>query len=132
VAELRPHVQALRQAGVEPYVIGSGTPAQARAFAEHVEVAGLLPILSDTKLLSYRAAGMKRSLTATLSPRGILQYVRAFKKFKQGKTQGDPWQLGGVYIIKPSGEVTFTYIGQHGGDHPDPALLVDTARKTTA
>jgi hypothetical protein len=132
VAELRPHVQALRQAGVEPYVIGSGTPEQARTFAERVEVAGVLPILSDTKLASYRAAGMKRSVTATLSPRHIIQYVRAFKKYKQGKTQGDPWQLGGAYIVRPSGEVAFSYIGQRGGDHPDPARLVDAARKTAA
>jgi hypothetical protein len=132
VAEFRPHVEALRQAGVEPYVIGSGTPEQARDFADKIDVNGILPILSDPKLVSYRAAGMKRSALATLNPRGIMQYARAFKHFKQGKTQGDPWQLGGVYIVKPSGEIAFSYIGQRGGDHPDPAQLVGAARKVAA
>ena len=101
-------------------------------FAEQLDVAGVLPILSDTKLVSYRAVGMKRSLLATFSFKGMAQYVRAFKKFKQGATQGDPWQLGGAMIVKPSGEVAFEYIGQHGGDHPDPELLVAEARKAAA
>jgi hypothetical protein len=131
VAELRPHVDDLRKAGVEPYVIGSGTPAQARDFAELVDVAGIVPILCDEKLASYRAMGMKRSLLATLSLRAVGNYVRSFKKFKQGKTMGDPWQLGGAAIIKPPGDITYKYISQFGGDHPDPALLVDEARKAT-
>jgi hypothetical protein len=128
VAELRPHVEELRSLGVEPYVIGSGNQQQAGEFAELVG-AGDLPILSDTKLTSYRAAGMKRSMGATLSFKGIANYVRSFKRFKQGKTAGDPWQLGGVFIVKPSGEIAFEYRSAHGGDHPDPQLLVTEARK---
>ena len=75
---------------------------------------------------------MKRSMAATLNPRGIFQYLRSFKNFKQGKTQGDPWQLGGALIIKSSGEIAFSYLGQRGGDHPDPARLEDEARKAAA
>jgi hypothetical protein len=132
VAELRPHVQALRQSGVEPYVIGSGTPAQGQEFARLLELDGTLPILSDAKLTSYRAAGFKRSLVSTLSLRHIAAYVRAFKKFKQGRTQGDPWQLGGALIVTPAGEVVFAYRSGESGDHPDPAQLVDAARKLSA
>jgi hypothetical protein len=119
----------MRQAGVEPYVIGSGSPDEAREFAQLVGVEGVLPILSDPKLVSYRAAGLKRSLVATLSLRGIGNYIRAFKKWKQGRTMGDPWQLGGAYIVKPSGLVTYRFVGQHAGDHPDPQALVDEAKR---
>ncbi len=125
---MRPHVEELRKLGVEPYVIGSGNQEQAREFAELVG-AGDVPILSDSKLVSYRAAGMKRSVGATLSLKGLMSYVRAFKRFKQGKTAGDPWQLGGAFIVKPSGEITYAYRSAFGGDHPAPQLLVEEARK---
>ena len=128
---MRPHVDDLRKAGVEPYVIGSGTPAQARDFARLVEVDGVLPILSDEKLASYRAAGMKRTMLGTLSLRAVGNYVRSYKQFKQGKTMGDPWQLGGAFIVTPAGDITYAHVGQYGGDHPDPALLVAEARKAT-
>lgn len=131
MAELRPHVAEIRALGVEPYVIGSGSPEQARKFQEHLD-ARELPIFSDEKLASYKAAGWKRAVTATLSPRSALKYVKAFARHKQGKTMGDPWQIGGALLITRDGEIAWRFASEYGGHHPAVATLVDEARKAAA
>lgn len=128
---MRPHVEELRRIGVEPYVIGSGTPEQARHFQQHVD-AMELPIFSDEKLASYQAAGLKRSMAATLSPRTWWKGARSMASHRQGKTAGDPWQLGGAMIVRPDGEVTWRFASEVSGDHPAIATLLDEARKAAA
>ena len=128
MAELRPHVEELRQIGVEPYVIGSGTPAQARDFQRHVH-AESVPVLVDQALASYAAAGWKRSMAATMHPKSWLHGVKSMIAHPQRKTAGDPWQLGGAMIVRPDGEVTFRFRSETGGDHPAIATLLDEARK---
>jgi hypothetical protein len=131
VAELRPHVEELRAMGVEPFVIGSGTPAEAALFVaqQHTES---LPVFSDEALTSYRAAELKRSLGATLHPRTWWKGIKSFVKHPQGKTAGDPWQLGGAMIVKPGGDVTWRFASAVAGDHPAIATLLDEARKAVA
>jgi hypothetical protein len=131
VAELRPHVDELRRIGVEPCVIGSGTPAEARAFQQRLE-AETLPILVDEELTSYTAAGLKRSVTGTLSPKSWLKGAKAMIAHPQKKTAGDPWQLGGAMIVRSDGEVTWRFASGHSGDHPAIATLLDEARKAVA
>jgi hypothetical protein len=131
VAELRPHVDELRALGVEPYVIGSGTPAEARDFQRHVH-AESLPVLVDQPLASYAAASWKRSAAATLHPKSWLHGLKSMIAHPQRKTAGDPWQLGGAMIVRPGGAVTFRYRSETGGDHPAVATLVDEARKAVA
>jgi hypothetical protein len=131
VAELRPHVDELRALGVEPWVIGSGTPAEAREFQRHVH-AESLPVLVDQKLATYQAAGWKRSMGATLHPSSWLHGIKSMIAHPQRKTAGDPWQLGGAMIIRPDGEVTWSFKSEAGGHHPPVATLVAEARKAVA
>ncbi len=131
MAELRPHVDELRAIGVDPYVIGSGTPAEARDFQRHID-AGNVPILVDEELASYRAAGMKRSAVATLHPKTWLRGLKSFAQHPQRKTAGDPWQLGGAMIVRPDGEVTWRFLSETGGHHPPLPLMLDEARKAVA
>jgi alkyl-hydroperoxide reductase/thiol specific antioxidant family protein len=131
VAELRPHVDELRAIGVEPYVIGSGTPAEARDFQRHIH-AESVPVLVDQKLASYAAAGWKRSAAATLHPSSWLRGVKAMIQHPQRKTAGDAWQLGGAMIVRPDGEVTWSFRSESGGHHPPIAQLLDEARKAVA
>jgi hypothetical protein len=132
VAELRPHVQHLREIGVAPYVIGSGSPAQAKKFQQKME-AEALPIFSDAALASYRAAGWVRSPVATmLNPRTWLNGLKIAGKYWQGRTQGDPWQLGGALVIRPDGETVWRYRSEASGDHPTLAQLEDAARRAVA
>ena len=131
MAELRPHVEELRSIGVEPYVIGSGTPAEARDFQRHLH-AESVPVLVDQKLASYAAAGWKRSATATMHPSSWWRGLKSMIAHPQRKTAGDPWQLGGAMIVRRDGEVTFRFRSETGGHHPAIATLVDEARKAVA
>lgn len=131
MAELRPHVEELRAIGVDAYVIGSGTPAQARDFQRHLQ-AESVPILVDEKLASYRAAGWKRSATATLHPSTWWRGMKSMIQHPQRKTAGDPWQLGGAMIVRPDGEVTWRFLSETGGHHPPLPLILDEARKAVA
>jgi hypothetical protein len=128
VAELRPHVDELRDIGVDPYVIGSGTPEEAKKFQRHLHAASV-PVLVDQPLASYRAAGWKRSMGATLHPSSWLHGIKAMIKHPQRKTAGDPWQLGGAMIVRPDGNVTWSFKSETGGHHPSTAQLIDEARK---
>ena len=131
MAELRPHVNELRGTGVDPVVIGSGTPAQARDFQQHVH-AEELPVVVDQALASYRAAGMKRSVFRTFHPKSWLKGVKSMIAHPQRRTAGDPWQLGGAMIVRPDSEITYHFVSDAAGDHPPIATLVDEARKAGA
>jgi hypothetical protein len=131
VAELRPHVDELRTIGVEPYVIGSGTPAEARDFQLHLH-AESVPVLVDPALVTYQAAGFKRSMGATLHPSSWLHGIKSMIAHPQRKTAGDPWQLGGAMIIRPDGEIPWSFRSETGGHHPPLAQLLDEARKSAA
>ena len=130
---MRPHVEELRAIGVEPYVIGSGTPDDARAFARHMHTEGALPILVDEALASYRAAGLKRSVGATLlHPGSWLRGIKSMAAHPQRRTAGDPWQQGGAMLVRPDGAITWRYVSQYSGDHPAISVLLAEARRAVA
>lgn len=58
--------------------------------------------------------------------------ARAAKSgLSQGRTEGDPWQQGGAYVILPDGRVVFSQISEVAGDHFDPeAALAALSRAT--
>jgi NAD(P)-dependent dehydrogenase (short-subunit alcohol dehydrogenase family) len=61
---------------------------------------------------------LRRGRVELLSPRLPLNAVRALRKgFRQTDVQGDPWQLGGVFVIKPGGRLTYRYVSREAGDH---------------
>ncbi len=131
MAELRPHVAELKQIGVDVHVVGSGTPAQARAFQEHIHAEDV-PVVVDQPRASYRAAGMRRSVFRTMHPKSWLHGFKAMIAHPQRRTAGDPWQLGGAMIVRPGGEVSYHFVSDSGGDHPAIATLLDEARKAVA
>jgi hypothetical protein len=57
-----------------------------------------------------------------LDPRAALGTVKAFVRGgKQGLTQGDAWQQGGVLVVDKDSKVLW----QHANDHPDDNASVD-------
>ena len=55
----------------------------------------------------------------------MLNFLHARQKgFKQGRTQGDPWQQGGSLVIAPGGEVLYHYVSATPGDHAPPEELL--------
>ena len=96
-------------AGAGLAVVGLGTPAFAKAFREDAGWRG--PIYVDAEAKAYAAAGLVRAgPLRLLRPRVLLAAVRARKQgFRQGKTQGDPWQMGGTLVVAPRDRVVYAW-----------------------
>lgn len=112
-------------------MIGNGTPEEARAFAERGKHA--FPIYVDPRLRAYRAAGLRRGVTKVLNLKALANARRASAEgHAQGRTAGDPWQLGGVFAILPGGRVVFEQRSDAAGDHADPAAVLDALRSAAS
>jgi NAD(P)-dependent dehydrogenase (short-subunit alcohol dehydrogenase family) len=124
---LRDHLDEVRDGGADLIIVGNGSARFAAAFRQefHLDVPGVV-LLTDPDLVAYRAAGMRRGRVELLSPRVPLHAVRAFwKGARQGSVQGDPWQLGGVLVVRPGGALTYRYVSREAGDHPPVGAVLD-------
>ena len=81
------------------------------------------PVYTDPSRETYRLAGFQRSFGLGL--KSLSRGRRASGGgFRQGKTQGDPWQQGGTLVIDRGGGVLFSHAADGAGDHaPVDALL---------
>ena len=69
--------------------------------------------------MAFHAAGMKQGKLATLGPATWKRGFRAFKEgFRQHRTQGNPWQQGGVLVVDRGGKLLYAYSADSAGDHP--------------
>jgi len=114
---LRDRIDEVRSQGAELVIVGNGAGHFADAFREDYQLDCLL--LVDPELRAYRAAGLRRGRVEALSPRLPLNAFRALRAgSRQGAIQGDPWQLGGVFVIRRDGELSYRYVSGEAGDHP--------------
>jgi NAD(P)-dependent dehydrogenase (short-subunit alcohol dehydrogenase family) len=114
---LRDRLTDIRERGAELVIIGNGSAQFASAFREDMHLDA--PLLVDPELRAYRAAGLRRGRVEVLSPRLPLNALRAIRAgHRQGAVQGDPWQLGGVFVIRPEGDLSFQHLSREAGDHP--------------
>jgi dehydrogenase/reductase SDR family member 12 len=117
VAQLRDQLETIRKRGAELVVVGNGSAAFAAAFAEDFDLDA--PLLIDPELRAYRAAGLRRGRVEVLSPRLPRNALRALLRgYRQTGVQGDPWQLGGVFVIRPDGSLAYRHTSREAGDHP--------------
>ena len=99
-------------------VIGNGTPVMARDFAQEFNVG--VPLYTDPSRKSYELAGWRRPMGSAVLSMGTMlrSATRAMKGgFRQGKTQGDAFQIGGVLVVEPNGAVIFEHADRSAGDH---------------
>jgi len=114
---LRDYLPEIRRRGAELVIVGNGSRYFAASFGEELRLDCRL--LVDPELRSYRAAGLRRGRVEILSPRVPWNALRAlWGGARQHGVQGDAWQLGGVFVIRPRGEVVYRYISREAGDHP--------------
>lgn len=98
--------------------VSTGAPPMARAFAQ--QHAGDWPVLSDPTRAIFRLAGMRRSRWTMLHPRLVVNLVRALRRgFRQGRVQGDAWQLGGVIVVDAAGAIAHRQVDRVAGDVVD-------------
>jgi hypothetical protein len=116
VAELMGIKDQLASAGVTAVAVGSGTPEQARMFVEKFNFEGEMYV--DPDLHTYRAFDLVRGLLRTLGPASLMRGMAAIKKgFRQGRTAGDPWQQGGLFVMGPGRQLIFQHRNRFAGDH---------------
>ena len=97
-------------------IVGNGNRTFAEAFREEFEIEGLL--LVDPDLHAYRAAGLRRGRREIASPQLIGNTFRALRGgARQTTVQGDPWQLGGVFVFGIGGDLRFQHRSAAAGDH---------------
>jgi hypothetical protein len=90
----------------------------AKAFAD--EMPTDFPIYTDPDRQSFRAFAMKRSKTGLLKPATWRNAARALSSgHRQTAVKGDPFQDGGVVVVRPGGEVAYTHIEKQSGDLAD-------------
>ena len=113
-------------------LIGSGAPHFARAFAEDHGIGpggAAVSVLVDPELRAYRALALRRGVGTILDRRAFVAGRRAFAGgFRQTRTQGDPLQQGGVFVVVPGDRVAWGYPSAFAGDHPDVGAVIDALR----
>lgn len=115
---MRDALGSIRSRGAELVIVGNGSRLFAEGFRE--DLALDCPVLTDPELRSYRAAGLRRGRVELLSPQVLINGLRAWKAgARQEGVQGDPWQLGGVFVIRPDGTTSFCQRSAVAGDHAD-------------
>ncbi len=120
---MRDRLPEIRAAGAELTIIGSGSAEFARALRAELGLGDDVRLLVDPELRSYRAAELRRGRSELLSPRLGANALRALRSgFRQGAVEGDPFQLGGVLVIRPGGALTLRHVSREAGD---PAPLDD-------
>lgn len=98
-------------------VVGNGQPFHAAAFRDEQSID--FPLVVDPSLKAYRAAGLKRGWKDTLAPKAIGHAIRAWKSgARQTSVKGDPWQLGGTFVLEAGGKLLFRHVSREAGDHP--------------
>lgn len=120
---MRGRLDEIRARGAELVVVGNGTPRMAAAFRAEQQVT--FPVLVDPGLAAYKAAGLKRGVLTTFSPATVVRGIGAWRGgFRQGATQGDPWQQGGAFVLERGGAVRYAFVSDAAGHHPPPDELL--------
>jgi len=111
----------IRAAGAELVIVGSGSPEQAKRFVEEERVIGTM--VTDPTLEAYRRGDLKRGLGTVANLQSAKHMLRALRAgHVQGRTQGDPWQQGGILVIdalERTGRVTLHHAASEAGDPTD-------------
>ena len=114
--QLHRHIEEFHRKGAEVIAIGNGSPSFIAGFRETTGFTG--PIYTDPSLAAYQAAQLKSGVLRTFDPRGFGAALRAMRDGqRQGRTQGDSWQQGGVLVVAAGGEVIWQQTSARAGDN---------------
>lgn len=129
VHELSPRLLELHRLGLRTIFIGNGEPRYLAGFIErHVLQDKKVEVVTDPSLRAFHAMHLIRSWWATLGPRALVGFVKAFfAGHRQTWLMGDGSQQGGTLLIDRNGEVAYYYCNTHLGDRAPTVEVVDVA-----
>ena len=117
--------------GAKLTLIGNGTVEQAKRFQR--DQAPDCDVLTDPSLTTYRALGLRRSVAGTLGPKSLAAGLRSTMKGNiQKSVQGDPWQLGGLYVLAAGGRTIYSKKFRHAGERPDLTTILKALSEAAA
>lgn len=117
----------LKEKGIDIVMVGMGDPVQTAQFIKELDLP--YPVLSDANRAAYRAyktieAGAKEFL----SPKGATAMIGSMLRGNRGgKPVGNVQQLGGVYLVDPTGSLRWTKPSTYAGDHASPDDILSAA-----
>jgi peroxiredoxin len=117
VADVRARLGELHGRGASVVIVGNGSVDDARVFA--AEHAAGMTVVTDPNREAYCAVGMKRGVGTALSFGVARRAARAMARgFRQTRTQGDPFQQGGIVVVGADGDVLYRFVSDEAGEHP--------------
>lgn len=120
---------AFADAGARLVVIGNGAPTFIAGFRDKSGYDG--PLYTDPDLTAFARLGLERSVRSILNLRTLRRAVDAYRDgYRQGRTRGDAWQQGGVFVVARGGAPVYRYPSKFAGDHPPVEEVVAAARRT--
>jgi hypothetical protein len=125
--------QRFKEIGVNLVLIGQATPRHAAHFRRRQGID--LPVLADEQRASYKAIGAKVGhLPDLVGPKVLAKgTVTALKTGAlQGRTIGDPAQLGAAAVVAPGNRVVFKRIARDASDNVTADELLAAGRDATA
>ncbi len=109
-------------------MIGSGNIEEAQKFIEKFDLQGEMYL--DPSLAVYKAFGLKRGFWKTLGPASLARGIRTMTKgFHQGRSAGDLWQQGGVFVIGPGNQLHFQHRNKSAGDQAKIKTVLEASSK---
>jgi peroxiredoxin len=120
------------------WLLGMGTPAQARAFRQQTGVR--FPVLLSPDLRAYEAMNLPRGSLRQIFGLAAQRVARRRAKGvglnrqavggnrPKAEPEQDWHQLGGAFVFAPGGQVVWEHRARHAGDSPDHALFGDALR----
>jgi peroxiredoxin len=123
VAQLCQHRDELKQLDVEVLIVSFSSRGYARIWQK--EVCPSFPVLLDRERTIYHTYGLERSLFRAWNLKTLWRYVQLMRAGRRWHgIQGDSIQLGGDFIVDPSGIVRLAYRSHDPADRPAvPDLL---------
>ena len=125
---MRQHYPEVEAVGGQVLAIGFAAPERLRELAEDVQVP--FPILRDPEYRAYRAFGLEKgSRWAIYGPRTLWAYLTLLLRGRRfSRTTGDPYQLGGDFVVDGGGVVRLAYRGRDPADRPPVSRLLEALR----
>ena len=119
--QLRDDRKRFDEAGAGVVLVGLGTTERAGWFCQEKEIPFVC--LADPGQEAYEAYALRKAgITEILRAENGLKYMRLNlnreTRQRQAKRGEDVLQLGGTFVVDPSGVVRYAHRNRHTGDNP--------------
>jgi hypothetical protein len=120
-------------AGAKLVLVGQATPRHAKHFRRRQKID--LPVLADEHRKTYKAIGAKMGgVTDLLGPQVMVKGLLATARTGaiQGRTIGNPAQLGAAAVITPANDIAWSHIASDASDNASPEEILAAVRAVAA